>query len=75
MIFFLSDFHLGAPNAAASLEREKRVCRFLDSIKQDAAEIFIVGDLFDFGVCCTEFMTLNSMAKNVDFGIDISKKI
>lgn len=47
-IFFLSDFHLGAPNAAASLEREKRVCRFLDSIKQDAAEIFIVGDLFDF---------------------------
>ncbi len=47
-IFFLSDFHLGAPNAAASLEREKRVCRFLDSIKQEAAEIFIVGDLFDF---------------------------
>jgi UDP-2,3-diacylglucosamine hydrolase len=47
-IYFLSDFHLGAPNAKASLEREKRVCRFLDSIKQEAAEIFIVGDLFDF---------------------------
>ncbi len=47
-IYFLSDFHLGAPNAQVSLEREKRVCRFLDSIKQDASEIFIVGDLFDF---------------------------
>ncbi len=47
-IYFLSDFHLGAPNAAASLEREKRICRFLDSIKQDASRVFIVGDLFDF---------------------------
>jgi UDP-2,3-diacylglucosamine hydrolase len=47
-IYFLSDFHLGAPDAAASLIREKKVVQFLDEIKQDAAEIFIVGDLFDF---------------------------
>jgi UDP-2,3-diacylglucosamine hydrolase len=47
-IYFLSDFHLGAPNAEASLLREKKIIRFLDSIKHDAAEIFIVGDLFDF---------------------------
>lgn len=47
-IYFLSDFHLGAPDAAASLVREKKVVQFLDDIKQDAAEIFIVGDLFDF---------------------------
>lgn len=47
-IYFLSDFHLGAPDAASSLIREKRVCRFLDSIKKDAAQVFIVGDLFDF---------------------------
>lgn len=47
-IYFLSDFHLGAPNPAASLERERRLIRFLDSIKADAAEIFLVGDLFDF---------------------------
>jgi UDP-2,3-diacylglucosamine hydrolase len=47
-IYFLSDFHLGAPDAAASLVREKKVVQFLDEIKQDAAEIFIVGDLFDF---------------------------
>ncbi|HZI52063.1 MAG TPA: UDP-2,3-diacylglucosamine diphosphatase, partial [Chitinophagaceae bacterium] len=47
-IFFLSDFHLGAPDAAASLEREKKVVRFLDEIMKDAKEIFIVGDMFDF---------------------------
>ena len=47
-IYFLSDFHLGAPDAKSSLEREKRICRFLDIAKQDASVIFIVGDLFDF---------------------------
>jgi UDP-2,3-diacylglucosamine hydrolase len=47
-IYFLSDFHLGAPNAVASLEREKKIVRFLDRIKNDAAQLFIVGDLFDF---------------------------
>jgi UDP-2,3-diacylglucosamine hydrolase len=47
-IFFLSDFHLGAPNAVASLEREKRIVRFLDEIKTEAHTIFIVGDMFDF---------------------------
>lgn len=47
-IYFLSDFHLGAPDAKNSLEREKRICCFLDSIKNSASEIFIVGDMFDF---------------------------
>jgi UDP-2,3-diacylglucosamine hydrolase len=47
-IYFLSDFHLGAPNATASLQREKRIVQFLESIKNDAEEIFIVGDMFDF---------------------------
>lgn len=47
-IFFLSDFHLGAPDAASSLLREKQVVRFLDEIKNEAAEIFLVGDMFDF---------------------------
>ncbi len=47
-IYFLSDFHLGAPNAEKSLVREKIIINFLDSIKNDAAEIFIVGDIFDF---------------------------
>jgi UDP-2,3-diacylglucosamine hydrolase len=47
-IYFLSDFHLGAPDPASSLQREKTIVEFLDSIKHDAAEVFIVGDMFDF---------------------------
>jgi UDP-2,3-diacylglucosamine hydrolase len=47
-IYFLSDFHLGAPDAAQSLIREKRIITFLDEIKGHAETIFIVGDMFDF---------------------------
>ena len=47
-IYFLSDFHLGAPDHASSLAREKRLVSFLDTISHDAHQIFIVGDLFDF---------------------------
>lgn len=47
-IFFLSDFHLGAPDAAASLQREKLIVRFLEEVRHEAYAIFIVGDVFDF---------------------------
>lgn len=47
-IYFLSDFHLGAPDAAISLQREKKIVRFLDEIKTEAFALFIVGDVFDF---------------------------
>lgn len=47
-IYFLSDFHLGAPNYESSLQREKKIVAFLDAIKPTAQEIFIVGDMFDF---------------------------
>jgi UDP-2,3-diacylglucosamine hydrolase len=47
-IYFLSDFHLGAPDYESSLVREKKLVAFLDSIKDKASEIFIVGDMFDF---------------------------
>lgn len=47
-VYFLSDFHLGAPDYATSLEREKRIVRFLEEVRRDAAVVFVVGDLFDF---------------------------
>lgn len=47
-IFFASDFHLGAPNYDDSLVREKKIIRWLDSIKDEAAEIYLLGDVFDF---------------------------
>ena len=46
-VYFASDFHLGIPDRATSLEREKRICRWLDEISVDAAELYLVGDLFD----------------------------
>ena len=47
-IYFASDFHLGIPDFESSLEREKKIVRWLSSIENDAAKIFLVGDLFDF---------------------------
>lgn len=47
-VYFSSDNHLGAPTPAQSLPREKKFVRWLDEIKQDAAAIFLLGDLFDF---------------------------
>ena len=76
-IYFLSDFHLGAPDRAASLLREKRIIQFLEEVKKDAAIIFIVGDLFDFWY---EYRTvvpkgytriLGKLAEITDSGIQI----
>jgi len=47
-IYFASDNHLGAPTMEASRPREKKFVAWLDEIKQDAAAIFLIGDLFDF---------------------------
>lgn len=47
-VYFLSDFHLGAPDPAKSLEREKLIVAFLEEIRPTAGAIFIVGDMFDF---------------------------
>lgn len=47
-IYFFSDFHLGVPSYNESLIREKKICRWLDKIQSDAAELFILGDVFDF---------------------------
>jgi len=47
-IYFASDFHLGAGNYIGSQEREARVVRWLDTIKADATEVFLMGDIFDF---------------------------
>lgn len=76
-IYFLSDFHLGAPDHTESLKREKRIVRFLDEIKNDAAFIFIVGDLFDFwfeykNVVPKGFVRiLGKLAELTDNGIEV----
>lgn len=47
-IFFASDFHLGVPDRQSSLIREKKIVAWLDSIKNEAHSIFLLGDIFDF---------------------------
>ena len=47
-LFFASDFHLGAPSHQESKTREKRIIRWLDQISDEAAAVFLVGDIFDF---------------------------
>lgn len=47
-IYFASDFHLGVPDHQSSREREDRIVRWLDMIKIDATEIYLIGDVFDF---------------------------
>lgn len=46
--YFLSDLHLGAPYFPDSREAEMRVVRFLDSIKDDADAIYLLGDILDY---------------------------
>lgn len=46
-VYFLSDFHLGVPDHASSLVRERRIVRFLDLAARDAEEIHVLGDMFD----------------------------
>ena len=42
-IYFVSDLHLGVPDHASSLEREKRFVRWLDEVSREAHAIFVLG--------------------------------
>ena len=46
--YFASDFHLGFPNHAESLAREKYIISWLSQVQKDASDVFLLGDLFDF---------------------------
>jgi len=46
--YFLGDFHLGSPNQTESKKREFKILSFLNSIKSDLKELFLLGDIFDF---------------------------
>lgn len=46
--YFFSDAHLGIGSAEEDRAKEQRIIRFLDFVKQDATQVFIVGDLFDY---------------------------
>ncbi|MBU2020226.1 MAG: UDP-2,3-diacylglucosamine diphosphatase [Bacteroidetes bacterium] len=76
-IYFASDFHLGVPTIKASRQREASIIRWLDFVKQDAKELYLVGDLFDFWfehkytVPKGHVRFLGKLAEIVDSGIPI----
>jgi UDP-2,3-diacylglucosamine hydrolase len=47
-IYFVSDFHFGTDGQLTSLEREKKLVRFFDSIEENAEKIYLLGDVFDY---------------------------
>lgn len=47
-LYFASDFHLGIPDSKSSLVREKKLVSWLEEVRKDADEIFLMGDVFDF---------------------------
>ena len=47
-IYFLSDAHLGSLAIPHARTQERRLVRFLDSIKEKASAIYLLGDMFDF---------------------------
>ncbi|MDY5006609.1 MAG: UDP-2,3-diacylglucosamine diphosphatase [Prevotella sp.] len=47
-VYFLSDAHLGSWAIDHGRMHERRLVRFLDSIKHKAAAVYLLGDMFDF---------------------------
>ena len=47
-IYFLSDAHLGSWAIEHSRTHERRLVSFLDKIKDEAAAVYMLGDMFDF---------------------------
>lgn len=76
-IYFSSDHHLGAPTMGLSFPREQKFVAWLDRVKEDAAAIFLLGDLFDFWFEYSTVVpkgftrTLGKLAEITDSGIPI----
>lgn len=76
-VYFASDNHLGAPNQEKSKVREKQFVVWLDTIKADAAAIYLMGDLFDVWIEYKRVVpkgfvrVLGKIAELADSGISI----
>jgi Predicted P-loop-containing kinase len=47
-VYFLSDVHLGSRGIQHGRTQERRLVSFLDSIKDKASALYLLGDIFDF---------------------------
>ncbi|MGL4853302.1 MAG: UDP-2,3-diacylglucosamine diphosphatase [Phocaeicola sp.] len=76
-VYFLSDAHLGSRAIPHGRTHERRLVNFLDSIKHDAAAVYLLGDIFDFWY---EFKTvvprgytrfLGKISELTDMGVEV----
>ena len=76
-IYFAADAHLGNRYLTNPMEMEKKLVRWLDSIKDDAQAIFFLGDMFDYWyeykyvVSKGHVRFLGKLAELADRGIEI----
>ncbi len=76
-IYFASDNHLGAPTPETSFPREQKFVAWLNEVKDDAAAIFLLGDMFDFWFEYTTVVpkgftrTMGKLAEITDSGIPV----
>lgn len=47
-IYFITDAHLGSRGVPDNRAQEQKLVRFLDSIKEEASAVYMLGDMFDF---------------------------
>lgn len=76
-VYFLSDAHLGSWAIPHRRTQERRIVRFLDSIKDKAGAVYLLGDMFDFWdeykyvvpKGCTRF--LGKLSELTDLGVEV----
>lgn len=74
-VYFITDAHLGS--GENTLEREKQLCRLLDSIKDDCKTLMLLGDMMDFWFTYRYLVPrghvrlLGKLAEMADEGIEI----
>ena len=77
MIYFLSDAHLGSRALTSGRTRERRLVRFLDSIKHKADSVWMLGDMFDFWFEYRQVVPkghvrfLGKLAELTDMGVEV----
>ena len=77
MVYFVSDAHLGSLLLEDKIEHERKLVRWLESVRPTSTSIYLLGDIFDFWF---EYKTvvpkgyvrlLGKLAEIVDSGIEI----
>jgi UDP-2,3-diacylglucosamine hydrolase len=75
--YFISDAHLGSRALKHNRTQERRLVRFLDSIKDKAEAIFMLGDMFDFWFEYTDVVPkgftrfLGKVSELTDAGVEV----